>query len=112
METDEFDEQALVRALQAHGTTTELADEERYLAMFRDAGPTTAPVPGGGIGGIAGRRTARRLGTGVTLAVVVAVATGGVAAAYSSNLPDPVQRAVASVLAPLGVPEPEDTQPV
>ncbi|GAA4690197.1 hypothetical protein [Nocardioides conyzicola] len=108
MSVDEFDEQALERALQAPGTMAELAEEERYLAMFRSArtGAGTATAVG------SGRRNVRRLGTGVTLAVALAVATGGVAAAYSSHLPDPVQRAVHSVLAPIGVPAPETPRPV
>lgn len=110
MASDEYDESELTRALQAPGTTAELADEERYLAMFRAAHADAADgvvVPMAGA-----RRTVRRLGAGTTIAVMVALATGGVAAAYSSNLPDPVQRAVHSVLAPLGVPEPDAPEPV
>ncbi|KQW53505.1 hypothetical protein ASC77_04280 [Nocardioides sp. Root1257] len=101
MAPDEMDEHELERALSAPGTAAELADQEKYVAMFRAAQPAAAPtvvVP-------MARRTARRVGTTAILAAAVAVATGGVAAAYSSNLPAPVQRAVHSVLAPLGVPQ-------
>ena len=101
MTYDEMDEHELERALSAPGTATELAEQDKYVAMFRAAQPVPAPtvvVP-------MARRTARRVGTTAILAAAVAVATGGVAAAYSSNLPAPVQRAVHSVLAPLGVPQ-------
>ncbi|QWF24413.1 hypothetical protein KM427_12375 [Nocardioides sp. LMS-CY] len=107
MNGDEHDEASLERALRAPGTPSELSEEERYVAMFRaaratDAAPT--PAPGG-----ARRAAIRRLGAGSTLAIVFAVASAGVAAAYSSSLPDPVQRAFHSVLAPIGVP-PSDSQ--
>jgi hypothetical protein len=108
MTNEEFDEEALKRALGAPGSPTELAGEQTYREMFRAArSPAVAmasPAPG--------RTAVRRLGTGATLAVVVALATGGVAAAYSSNLPAPVQRAVHSVLSPLGVPAAEPERPV
>jgi len=104
MTNEEFDEEALMRALRAPGSPTELAGEQTYRDMFRAAQSTTTAV----VPTTAGGRTAvRRLGAGTTLAVVVALATGGVAAAYSSNLPAPVQRAVHSVLSPLGVPAAE-----
>ncbi|GAA1767638.1 hypothetical protein GCM10009795_012550 [Nocardioides hankookensis] len=107
MPYDEMDEQEIERALSAPGTVAELADEETYLAMFRAAQAGAAPgvvVPMTG-------RTARRVGTTAILAASVALATTGVAAAYSSNLPEPVQRAVHSVLAPLGVPKPKPDVP-
>jgi hypothetical protein len=108
MTNESFDEEALKRALRSPGSPTELADEQTYRAMFR-AAQSPAPVA---IASTSGRTAAvRRLGTGTTLAVVVALATGGVAAAYSSNLPAPVQRAVHSVLSPLGVPAAEPKRP-
>src|SRR4051812_18099370 len=111
MTGDELDEQALERALTAPGSPGELADEETFLAMYRAAGSATTSGAG---------RTVRRVGTSATLAVVFAVAGTGVAAAYSSSLPDPVQRVAHTVLAPLGVPAagrrdhahaPKDRQP-
>jgi hypothetical protein len=109
MASEEFDEQALINALTAPGSPAELGDEERYREMFRaaQATPVAAAAPS-----VAGRRAVRRLGAGTSLAVVVALATGGVAAAYSSNLPDPVQRAVHSVLSPIGVPPAESQRRV
>lgn len=112
MSGHEFDEKSLERALRAPGSPAELSGEGEYLAMFRaeqSAGATVTPI---GASRGTGRRAARRLGTSSTLAMVFAVATAGVAAAYSSNLPSPVQRAVHSVLAPLGVPAAEPRQPV
>jgi outer membrane biosynthesis protein TonB len=110
MTSEEFDEQALINALTAPGSPAELGDEQRYREMFRAAQvatPVVAAAPS-----LVGHRAVRRLGAGTSLAVVVALATGGVAAAYSSNLPDPVQRAVHSVLSPLGVPPAESQRRV
>jgi outer membrane biosynthesis protein TonB len=105
MTNEEFDEQALISALTAPGSPAELGDEQRYREMFRAAQASPVAVAPAAVG----RTAVRRLGAGTSLAVVFALATGGVAAAYSSNLPDPVQRAVHSVLSPIGVPavEPE-----
>jgi outer membrane biosynthesis protein TonB len=110
MTSEEFDEQALINALTAPGSPAELGDEQRYREMFRAAQAT--PVAAAATPSLVGHRAVRRLGAGTTLAVVVALATGGVAAAYSSNLPDPVQRAVHSVLSPLGVPPSESQRRV
>src|SRR6478752_36155 len=110
MTSEEFDEQALINALTAPGSPAELGDEQRYREMFRAAQATT-PVAAAGPT-LVGGRAVRRLGAGASLAVVVALATGGVAAAYSSNLPDPVQRAVHSVLSPIGVPPAESQRRV
>lgn len=48
----------------------------------------------------------RTFGTGAAGVAVGALLTGGVAAAYSAHLPDPVQRVAHRLLGPLGVPEP------
>lgn len=100
---DEHDEASLEDALRAPGSAEELAQEERYVAMFRAARSAAPATAAGG----AARTAMRRLGAGGTLAVVFAVASAGVAAAYSRSLPDPVQRAFHSVLAPIGVPAAE-----
>jgi len=93
----EYDDDALVRALQSSGTTTELQDEERYLAMFREAQPA-GPVRS------LPRRTIGRLGAGGTAVVVTVALTSGVAAAYTGHLPDPVQRLAHTVI---GAPAPD-----
>jgi hypothetical protein len=80
----------LVRALRAPGTATELADEQRYVAAFRDAHRSDVrSLP---------RRVASRLGTGGTAVVVTVALSSGVAAAYTGHLPDPVQSIAHSVL--------------
>jgi hypothetical protein len=104
MSGDEHDETSLERALRAPGTPAELSEEARYAAMFRAQGPTAGPSPVAAASSGGARRAVRRLGAGSTLAVAFAVASAGVAAAYASSLPDPVQRVFHSVLAPIGVP--------
>jgi hypothetical protein len=94
----------LVRALRAPGTVQELADEEQYLAAFRASRPRT------GIRSLP-RRAAGRLGAGGTAVVVTVALSSGVAAAYTGNLPDPVQRVVHSVLGPIGAPAPRADGP-
>src|SRR3954452_23035186 len=88
----------LVRALRAPGSTAELAEQEHYVAAFREARGTSAPVrplP---------RRAAGRLGAGGTAVVVTVALTSGVAAAYTGHLPDPVQQIAHSVI---GAPAPD-----
>ncbi len=95
---EEWDDDDLVRALRAPGSPGELGHEQEYVAAFRQAsGPVVAPVP-------LVRRAARRLGTGGTAVVVAVALGGGVAAAYTGNLPDPVQEIAHSVI---GAPAPE-----
>jgi hypothetical protein len=87
-----WDDDPLVRALRAPGTPAELAGEDGALAAFRSAVPNRSR-----------RRLARRMGTGAgTFAVAVAL-SGGVAAAYSHALPDPVQRVAHSWFGGIGV---------
>ena len=91
----------LVRALRAPGTAQELADQEQYVSAFREARPgkpRLRSLP---------RRAAGRLGAGGTAVVVTVALSTGVAAAYTGNLPDPVQRVVHSVLGPIGAPAPD-----
>ncbi|HCB07629.1 MAG TPA: hypothetical protein DEQ43_25825 [Nocardioides bacterium] len=102
-----FDEASLERALRAPGTADELADEERYVAMFRearasgDAAPIVLPRR---------RRTARRVGAGS--AFVVALAVGGsAAAAYTGSLPDPIQEFAHRALGPVAPPAPDQQRP-
>lgn len=86
----------LVRALRAPGTATELADQDRYVAAFRDAGRSNVrSLP---------RRAAGRLGAGGTAVVVTVALTSGVAAAYTGHLPDPVQQIAHTVI---GAPAPD-----
>jgi hypothetical protein len=87
-----WDDDPLVRALRAPGSSAELAGEDDALAAFRSAVPRRSR-----------RRLARRMGTGAgTLAVAVAL-SGGVAAAYTHTLPDPVQRVAHSWFGEIGV---------
>src|ERR1044072_5097449 len=93
-----WEDHELVRALRAPGRPTELAGEEQYVAAFRAAHGRTGTV-------VALRRGIRRLGAGGTaVVVVVGLSSGVAAAAYTRNLPDPVQRVVHDVL---GAPAPE-----
>ncbi len=88
----------LVRALRAPGTAAELADQEQYVAAFREArgaSPKVRSLP---------RRAAGRLGAGGTAVVVTVALTSGVAAAYTGHLPDPVQQIAHSVI---GAPAPD-----
>lgn len=103
---DPFDDQPLVRSLREPGTPAELSDQERYRAMFREvhgAGGPGSPRRAG--------RTARRLGVGTTLSIAFAVAGGGVAAAYTANLPEPLQQFAHEVLGPVNVPGPAERRP-
>jgi hypothetical protein len=90
----------LVRALRSPGTATELADQERYAAAYRDAGRSNVrSLP---------RRAVGRLGAGGTAVVVTVALTSGVAAAYTGHLPDPVQQIAHSVI---GAPAPGRQHP-
>ena len=106
-----FDEESLLRALRAPGSSSELADEERYVAAFRDFHTRGGRSRRGGRGSRRGGGAARRLGAGTALAVVVGVSGGGVAAAYSGGLPDPLQNFAHRVLGPVGAPPPADRDP-
>jgi hypothetical protein len=90
----------LVRALQAPGSSDELAGEARYVAAFQAAHPSHSRPR-------RLRSVAGKLGTGGTAVVVtVALSSGVAAAAYTQNLPDSVQRVVHSVFGPIGAPGP------
>ena len=84
MSTDD-EQERLLRDLRAPGSRGELSEEDRYRAMFRAAHSPAAPVLK------LHSRAPRRLLIGGAVAVVLAVGTGGVAAAYSGNLPSPIQ---------------------
>jgi hypothetical protein len=89
----------VVAALRAPAQPAELAGEDAALAMFRGS-------PTAGAGQVRRTRHLRRVGVGSAGVVLGLALTGGVAAAYTTGLPDPVQNAFHSVLAPLGVPAP------
>jgi hypothetical protein len=102
----EWADHELVKALRAPGLDDELTDEQRFLAAFREtAGPSSGPSG-------AGRKptsiSARRLGAGGTAVVVAVALSGGVAAAYTGNLPDPVQQFAHTVI---GAPAPDPETP-
>ena len=102
----EWADNELVKALRAPGLDDELTDEQRFLAAFREtAGASSGPSG-------AGRKptsiSARRLGAGGTAVVVAVALSGGVAAAYTGNLPDPVQQFAHTVI---GAPAPDPETP-
>ena len=90
---DELLNAPLVRALQSPALPGELAGEDAALAAFRAASPSRRR-----------RRRTIRLATGATALVAAMAVTGGVAAAYPTTLPEPVQNAIHTVLGPIGVP--------
>lgn len=90
----EYDDNPLVRALRAPGTSDELAGEGAILAAYRSARRRR--------GGLV-----RRLGLGGTTAVLAIGLSGGVAAAtWTNRLPDPVQRIAHDAFGAIGVPGP------
>jgi hypothetical protein len=95
MSTDD-EQERLLRALRAPGSHAELSEEEEYRAMFRAARSPSAPVT------TRHSRAPSRLLIGGAVAAVLAVGTGGVAAAYSGNLPSPIQNLAHHVI---GAPE-------
>ena len=94
-------------ALCAPGSEEELAEEAFYVGAFRQHHQTVVapvvPVTRG-----VRRLGVRRLGTGGTAVVVAVALTGGVAAAYTGNLPDPVQHFAHVVI---GAPAPSTDRP-
>jgi hypothetical protein len=84
----------LVRALTAGGSAAELAGEDAAVAAFRAAARRPR------------RRHIGRLGTGATTIVVAVALSGGVAAAYTHSLPEPLQSVAHGLLGPVGVPAP------
>jgi hypothetical protein len=94
-----WDDDPLVRALRAPGTTAELAGEDTALAAFRSAVPRRSK-----------RRLARRMGTGAGTLTIAVAFSGGVAAAYTHTLPDPMQRVAHSWFGGIGVGAPPVTR--
>jgi hypothetical protein len=90
---DDFLDAPHVRALRAPALPGELDGEDAALGAFRRSVP-----------GRRRRRRTVRLATGGSALVIVMGVTGGVAAAYPSTLPGPVQNAFHRVLGPVGVP--------
>jgi hypothetical protein len=89
---DQWGDDPLVRALRAPGTAAELAGEDAALAAFRSAAPRRSK-----------RRLARRMGTGAGTLTIAVAFSGGVAAAYTHSLPDPMQRVAHSWFGGIGV---------
>jgi hypothetical protein len=98
-----FREDPVVKALSAPGTPAELAGEAEAVAAYREA--VAAPVP------MQRRRSAARVATGGTVAVLVLGLSGGVAAAYTNNLPDSWQKTVYKQFHSIGVPSPKPAKP-
>jgi hypothetical protein len=96
MTDDDLDlDHPVVAALRAPAQPHELAGEDAALAMFRRTMPARR-----------GRRALRRVGVGGAGVVLGLALTGGVAAAYTTGLPDPMQDAAHAVLEPLPIPAP------
>ncbi len=95
MSPDE-EQERLLRALRAPGSEAELSEENRYRAMFRAAHSPTAPAT------TRHSRAPSKLLFGGAVVALLAVGTGGVAAAYSGNLPSPIQTLAHHVI---GAPE-------
>lgn len=92
---EDWSDDPLVRALRAPGTPAELSGEAQFVAAYR------AQRSRGSVGR---GRLAGRFGLGATTVVTTIALTGGMAAAYTNTLPDPVQRFAHEVLGPVGVP--------
>jgi hypothetical protein len=98
-----FADNPVVRALTGPAAPDELTGEAEALAAFRAAG----------VGAVrSGRSRARhtaavRWGMGAGTFVVAIALSGGVAAAYTSSLPEPLQRVANALLGPVGVPAPK-----
>lgn len=103
----EWADNDLVKALRAPGLDDELTEEQRFLAAYRETAGASSGAPAGPL-----RKptsiSARRLGAGGTAVVVAVALSGGVAAAYTGNLPDPVQQFAHTVI---GAPAPEPETP-
>jgi hypothetical protein len=98
-----FREDPVVRALTGPASEAELAEEADALAAYRSAVPT-APKR---------RRSVARVATGGTVAALTIAVSGGVAAAYTGNLPDSWQRTVHDkVPSSWGVPDAPEETPV
>lgn len=90
----------LMRALCAPGTSAELAAEPEMVAAYRRV------MSHRGVGRVAGR-----LGAGGTAIVTtIALSSGVAAAAYTQNLPDPVQSIAHEVLGSIGVPSADSVE--
>jgi hypothetical protein len=85
----------VVAALRAPAQPHELAGEDAALAMFGRTMPHRRR-----------RRALGRVGVGGAGVVLGLTLTGGVAAAYTTGLPDPMQDAAHAVLEPLPIPAP------
>jgi hypothetical protein len=95
----------LLGLLASDPTPDELSGEHAALAMFRGSGPPAAgrgPAPGPARSRAPQRRPVGRLAAAVTLAA----AAGFAAAAYTTNLPMPLQQAAYRALGFAGVPRP------
>jgi hypothetical protein len=91
-----FADHPVVQALRAPAQPHELAGEQVAAELFRTS---MTPPP-------RRRRAIPRMAVGGAGVVLGLALTAGVAAAYTGNLPDPLQNAVSSAIAPLGLPAP------
>jgi hypothetical protein len=95
-----FRDDPLLVALRAPAEQHELAGEEAAVATFRSSLPAS----------VRRRRALKRAGIGGAGVILGLALTGGVAAAYTRTLPDPVQNAFHAVIDPLPLPAPPAAQ--
>ncbi|MDT7573172.1 MAG: hypothetical protein QOE05_3346 [Actinomycetota bacterium] len=95
-----FRDDPVLLALRAPAQAHELAGEDAALAMFRQSLPARRRR----------RRALTRAGVGGAGLLLGLGLTGGVAAAYTTGLPDPVQDVVHAAIDPLPVPAPPTAQ--
>ena len=98
---------ALLEALAAPPSQEELAGQAAALAELRAVTMTRAAA----IHRASKPRRRRRVGL-AAIAVAGALTTGGVAAAATGHLPEPVRKATRSILVTVGDPEPATTLPL
>jgi hypothetical protein len=91
-----FRDDPVFRALTGPATSDELVGEADILAAFRAAN-ASRPM----------RRFAARVGTSGAVAVVAVALSAGAAAAYTAELPAPLQQIVHDAAGPIGVPAPK-----
>ena len=93
-----FRSDPVVEALTGPASANELAGEADAVAAYREAVSTTVPPQRG--------RSAARVVTGTTVAVLVLGVSGGVAAAYTAQLPDSWQQKLHDEVPALHIPAP------
>jgi hypothetical protein len=98
-----FRDDPVVKALSEPGTPAELADEAKVMTAYREAVGTAVPLQR--------RRSAARVATGGTVAVLVLAVSGGAAAAYTNHLPEKWQQKLHDQIPSIPEPKPATSAP-